>query len=280
MWGIKVVRMNDVSCVRPALFRGLGRHLALAALLPGTVFAGGSLGGLQPPLKPNPAPILTIDFTVTGATADPTDVYPTINIPKFGENDFSTYGGSGLGFDLTKYALTGVQIQFTTHFSASLLGENTSASPVTYTYDLPLTSTFSYPNSGSLDVIATVTSTGDPAISLTAYDGLEDYGGTSGVTKSDSGSGSSSLFSAAPPNLASYSGTGNWVVNVEHLIGSYTYAPGDSSFKTSYDGPMVWVQSRTIYSYIAIPEPGTYVAAASLAGLIGLGCWRARSRRS
>lgn len=262
---------------------GAGGGAALAAMLPASV-AAAQLGGVgRPPVggvpvDEQPQGVYTIDFTVNGSTVNAEGAYPTVNVPRFGLNDFSSYGGSGTGYNPSSFELTLVQLQFTTHFSSSILGENESSNPsVTYTYALPLTSTFLYPDSGSTPLTATITSTGDPAITLGAFDGNLDYLGSSGYTGSDSAAKNSSLFVVAPPNLSSYSGTGTWAVNVNNLVGSQTYAP-DLEFKAGYSGPQVWVTTRVVYTYIQIPETSTVIAAAGLAGLVGLTRWRMARR--
>ena len=258
---------------------GAGSCAALAAFLPASVRAA-QLGGVPSP-EDMPNNVYTIDFSITGAATDAEDPYPAINIPRFGPNDFSSYGGSAEGVSLS-YELLMVQVQFTTHFSANMLAENLSTtSGATYTYDLPLTSTFLYPDSGSLPLTATVTSTGQAAINLSVFDTVDDYSGTSGYgaagTGADSASNSSSLFVVAPPNLGSYTGTGTWAVNVNNALGSHSFLP-TANFKAGYDGPQVWVTTRVIYTYALIPESGTIVAAAGLLGLVGASRWRSARR--
>lgn len=228
-----------------------------------------------PPVSSKPGPVLTVDFTVTTSVADPA-VPLTINVPKFGPNDFSGYGYSGLGYNLLDYGLTKVEIQFTTFFSATIRGENDTAGTIQFTYELPLTSTFSYPNGGSAPVLATITSTGDSAINLLSYDGVVDWSGSSGYTGGDNANGSSSLIDVPQANLGSYSGSGNWTINVASLYG--TFINNLSAGKSEYTVPLMWTQSHITYSYEAIPETRTILAAGSLVGLMALGQWRARRR--
>ena len=256
---------------------GAGSCAALAAFLPASAGAA-QLGGV--PANDMPGNVYTIDFSIEGGHEVP-GAYPTIDIPRFGPNDFSELGGTEGGFSLS-YELLMVQVQFTTHFSANMLAENqSSVTGATYTYDLPLTSTFLYPDSGSTAVVATITSTGQAAITLSTYDGTWDYSGDSGYGAggegADSASNSSSLFVVAPPNLGSYTGAGTWAVNVNSAVGTHSFLPTEN-FKAGYEGPEVWVTTRVIYTYAMIPESSTVIAAASLLGLLGASRWRSARR--
>lgn len=263
--------------------------LPAAAVGVGTL-GGGTLAGLNPPsvgglppLKSNPAPVLFLDFSVSTPVINATDA-AVVNIPKFGPNDFSAHGGDGLGFDLNRWVLTKVELKFTATFMADIQVENNdSQNSVEFTYSSPLTSTFTYPNSGTEVLVPTIDSSSEGPLVLGAFDGSVDFDGDSGYGASigegaDSAIDSTSLFQVAPPGAAAYTGTGTWAVNVSSVIGSLTTTPSTLLKSGSY-APMMVGGVRVVYSYLEVPEPGSLVAGAGLLAMVGVGRWRASRKR-
>ncbi|MBN8280563.1 MAG: choice-of-anchor E domain-containing protein [Gammaproteobacteria bacterium] len=231
-----------------------------------------------PPLSSKPAPVLFLDFSISTPAIAATD-NAVLNVPKFGPNDFTAYGGDGLGFDLNQWVLTKVELRFTATFMADIQVENDDAqNSVEFTYSLPLTSTFSYPNSGTEIVVPTIDSSSEGPLVLGAFDGSVDYDGASGYGApvgegADSAVLSSPLFQVAPPGAAAYTGTGTWAVNISSVVGSLTTTPS-TLLKSGSLTPMMVGGVRVVYSYLQVPEPGTMITAAGLVAMLGVSRWR------
>ena len=267
---------------------GVGACAVFSAILPaGAAVEFGAIPLDRPPLSPpglkaTPAPVLTLDFTVSMPSAGDVVTPATLNVPKFGPNDFSSLGGDAGGYDLSAYRLESVELSFSATFMANIKGENEDAGQaVQFTYSLPLTSTFAYPNLESQVLVPTINSDAESPINLGASDGVLDYGGASGYTSptGDSATESTGLFQAAPPaSLTPYAGTGTWAVNISSVLGGLTTSP-TANFKSGSSVPMFLGSARVRYTYLHVPETDTILAAAGLVAMVGYGRWRS-SRRS
>ncbi|MBM3883817.1 MAG: choice-of-anchor E domain-containing protein [Verrucomicrobia bacterium] len=104
------------------------------------------------------------------------------------------------------------------------------------------------------------------------YDGVTDYGGTSGKTWSGLAASASSAWSSSlAPDLAMFTGTGTVPLKAE-AIGFITasISGGNADLKFTSNGS---ADASVTYEFIPIPEPETYAALAGL-GLLGFAGWR------
>jgi hypothetical protein len=172
-------------------------------------------------------------------------------------------------FDPSLGTLTSVSLALTGALNGTIFVENMDHSPSTVSETLSATLTLKRPDLSTL-VAAFPSYTATD--SFTAYDGVLDFGGTSGVTHGPIMASASDTFVTPPPgsDLPLFTGVGNIVLPVtahgtSHVAGSGNLAAG---FQTAA-GAFVEVT----YTYDVLPEPGTLTLLS--VGLMAAG-WRRR----
>jgi hypothetical protein len=150
--------------------------------------------------------------------------------------------------------------------------ESLDASPSQVTMDLQATLKLKRPSGTVIVQTIPVFETID---NVTAFDGLQDYAGTSGKTYTDVGASSSdSVTTSTAADKALFTGTGNIVLPVTATGSSFASGPGNivTEFHTSASTGIT-----VVYDYTVVPEPSTL--ALLFAGALGLGFygWRRRS---
>ena len=118
-------------------------------------------------------------------------------------------------FDLTDCYLDSVCFSLDGHVEGTAKFESEDASPTTVTMNLQATITLERPDNTPLVTVIPLAQTSDD---VTAYDGLLDFGGTSGKTYPDlSGDKTESTCTIVPADLALFTGTGDITLPAEAL---------------------------------------------------------------
>jgi hypothetical protein len=165
-------------------------------------------------------------------------------------------------FDTQLGCLDSVCFSLNGHVQGQAKFESQDGSPATVTMNLSSTVTLQRPNGTTLVVTIPLAATSD---NVTAYDGINDYGGTSGRTYSalsaDKVEGS---CTSAPADLALFSGAGNIVLPVLATGSSIGNGGGNLYLQFSTDASS---GAQVTYHYSDCPVParkGTWGAIKSL----------------
>jgi hypothetical protein len=163
-------------------------------------------------------------------------------------------------FDPALGILTGVEFWMTGNIEGSAAYESLDAGPATITTTFAADMTLDLPGaSPDLEVMpATATMT-----SATAFDGIEDFGGTSGMTFDMLMASGTEHTVVDPGDFALYIGLGDLTLPVETLGSSSATGAGNLIF-TAMQTADAEVTVR--YTYAVIPAPG-----AALLGVLGFG---------
>ena len=167
--------------------------------------------------------------------------------------------------------LTGITWSFGGNVAGSAQAESRDAQPATLTLDLKATIGVQKPGGGALaQVIPTVNNT----FNATAFDGLLDFGGTSGVSFTGlTGSGSDS-GSIPAGDWADWIGIGNVTLATDAAGTSAGSGAGNLVTVFSTDAGADFSVTYA-YNPAVVPEPGT-IAMSAVVLLGALGVWRHR----
>jgi hypothetical protein len=161
--------------------------------------------------------------------------------------------------------LTGVSIRVVGTVTGTARGENEDLVPAVVSLDLSASLTITCPLSLVVTTLPLVNST----FNASAYDGLTDFGGTSGITLpnlSNTDTQSASLTSP-PTNLSAYIGNGTILANIASTSTSTGSGPGNATY------------AFTTRTGAAIEITYTYVPAPGAVALGGMGLLAASRRR-
>jgi hypothetical protein len=165
--------------------------------------------------------------------------------------------------------LTGVSFTLNGNVTGNASFESLDGAPATINLNLQSTITLTDPNS---NVLVTVIPVANISAGASAFDGVIDFGGTSG--NSYIGLSGSASNSGSSGNLALFTGSGNILLPVSAAGTSSASGAGNliTQFSTT-----AGADASVTYTYTAVPEPST-IALAGL-GLIALvGLARRRSK--
>ena len=187
----------------------------------------------------------------------PTDWNTTISIPKF---------NSSLG------TLTSIEFILAGHAEGTAAFENRNG-PGTVTMDLGATLQLERPDSTILVIAVPLVHTSD---AVPTFDGVIDFGGTSGKTYSGLGADITESKTSTPPSsdLALFTGFGNIILPVV-ATGNST-GSGSGNLVTQFSS-QASAQATVKYHYDAVPEPSGLLTL--LSGLTVVGGTLTRLRR-
>ncbi len=206
---------------------------------------------------------------------DPTPFPVALNLPQFNASlPELPPEHQGIAF------IVGVELRFVSYIRLEGLGlENTSPVPSDITFSQVLNSTFAYPTPVSNPTTSTEALNPDIAFmeSFPAFDGVIDYGGTSGAThtEEDSTFKLDSVLASAP---GAYHGAGNFTFSYDATLGNATItADTGKTFDSLLPDGFARGFVEVTYFY-DIPETSTVISGAGLLLLLGAAGWRARRR--
>ncbi len=167
--------------------------------------------------------------------------------------------------------LTGVSFTINGHIEGTSAFENTSSSTATIVTNLQVNIVVTHADGSSLIAITPVVSTSD---NVTAFDGVKDFGGTSGKTYSSLAADNLGRYtSALASDLAYFNGPGTITLSVAALGSSNATGSGNLLSKFSSSASAA---SSLIYTYTpVVPEP-TSLALTAVGGLVILAVRRKR----
>lgn len=207
--------------------------------------------------------LLLVQFAAVGmASADSVTYNGAIVLTKTNWNSSITIPK----FDATLGTLTSIQFSLAGHVEGSAKFESLDAAPATVTMDLSAMLKLQRPDLSTLVVTIPVVSTLD---NVTAFDGVIDFGGTSGRTYPDlSADKTESAASSAPGDLVLFTAT-----FLGENITLPVVATGASSGSGAGNlvlqfGTFASADASVTYFYDPIPEPSSLLAL--LAGVGGL----------
>jgi len=161
-------------------------------------------------------------------------------------------------FDPALGTLNSIEYTLSGHVEGTAAFENQSPSEATITMDLSAILKLQRPDLTTIVITIPVASTSDD---VTAYDGVLDYGGTSGRTHSNlSNDLSESITSSSAADLSLFTGTGNISLPVE--AGGASSGSGSGTLILQFS-TAASAEVEVIYNY-TVPEPATM-------GLLSLG---------
>ncbi len=166
--------------------------------------------------------------------------------------------------------LTGISFDLDGSVTGDAKFESLDNAPATILMNLQATITLTDPSSNVLATVIPVANTSD---NVTAYDGVTDFGGTSGksylgLAGNDSASGSSVDYLA-------FTGVGNILLPITGNGASNGSGTGNLllQFNTT-----AGASASVTYTYAAVPEPGTCLLAGLGAVGLALAAWKRRRR--
>jgi hypothetical protein len=172
-------------------------------------------------------------------------------------------------FDPSLGTLDSVSFTMTGYVQGTGQFESLDATPSTVTMDLAATLKLKRPSGSTLVISLPDFNTSD---NVTAYDGITDFGGTSGKTYSNVGANDTeSVNTSSPSDMTLFTGVGNITLPVSATGSSNASGPGNivESFATT-----AWADVSVTYNYQVVPEPSTLALLGI--GAIGLLAWRRR----
>ncbi len=189
----------------------------------------------------------------SGIASTQTNWNQSVNLPQFDNGIGGAYQGA---------TLTGVVITVTGNATGNIAVESLDAGPASVSYQISANMNFTGPGGANGTAIPVASG----IFNATAYDGISDFGGTSGA--SFIGLSGSNSASASPFVFAPYEGNGNISVSVVATGSSGGSGAGNltQNFSTFASADV-----EVTYTYI-IPTPG----AMALLGLGGLVAGRRR----
>ncbi len=171
-------------------------------------------------------------------------------------------------FDPAWGTLNSVTLEYGGELTASLAFESRDRRPAQITGTVQGLMRF-YPTPYHAPNPFDVTKTFSQTFAATAYDGVMDFGGTSGHTYDDSNSGLHSGFtgSSDPGIKTLFSGSGEIVIPWEVSGTAYGSGAGNLVLMT---GLLASGDARVVYEYTPVPEPsGLLALLPGIAGLVG-----------
>lgn len=175
-------------------------------------------------------------------------------------------------FDPALGTLLGVEFTIAGHVEGVAKFESLDASPATITMNLWADMVLMRPDYSALVMVSPLASTVD---GVSAFDGVIDFGGTSGRTHEGLVADLSASKTSPPPDsdLALFTGTGN----INLWAGTWAYCTGSGSGNLVIQfSTYASAQSTVKYIYQPIPEPSSLLALMS--GLVGIAGLVARRR--
>ncbi len=172
-------------------------------------------------------------------------------------------------FDPSLGTLNNIIFVLTGHVEGSAAFESRDAAPATVTMNLSAVLSLMRPDSTIIVISLPVVSTVD---NVTAFDGVPDYGGTSGKTYNNLTANHVATYTSPPPasDLALFTGVGNILLPVSAVGASNGSGAGNLDLRfNTYASAAACVT----YDYTPIPEPSGLLALVSgiggLAGFVG-----------
>lgn len=152
-------------------------------------------------------------------------------------------------FDVAGCTLDSVCVSLDGHVEGEAKFESQDASPATVTMSLQATISLQRPDSTPLVTVIPLVGTSDD---VTAFDGVIDFGGTSGRTYSDlSGDKTESGCTSDPADLALFTGTGDIVLPAEALGSSFGSGAGNLILQFTTSASV----GATVTYYYDCPSP-------------------------
>jgi len=176
-------------------------------------------------------------------------------------------------FDPTLGALNSIVFTLNGHIQGTTKFESLDSQPSTVTMLLSAQLKLLRPDNSLITVAIPTITTADFA---TAFDGLIDYKGTSGMTHGDLSANQIVTSTSPPPisDLALFTGPGNITLPVIAI--GYSMGSGPGNLYLIYSSSAS-AEVGVKYIYDLIPEPPTFLAI--LSGLGGVTCAFARKRK-
>lgn len=169
--------------------------------------------------------------------------------------------------------LTNIKFELEGTVEGTIMAESLDAAPATITLDLAAKITLTRPD---LSTLAVVLPTSSNVFNATAFDGVIDFGGTSGITLPNLTATDTDTAVSPPPasDLALFTGVGSIVLPV--TAAGTSKATGAGNIATIFSTNASAVVRVTYFYDTVVPEPASVAMAAM--GVLGVGALGLRRR--